>query len=223
MDISELIMQLKSENIKEKGSAISQLSRIAFRRADDVIPAIPHIGEGLTSSSNEIVFRSAWAVGQVAHKRADLVNSFVPTLVTLFQHSYTKVRCNAVWAVGRIGRANDSYVKEYMDDVFSLAKDNEPKVRHNMIWACENIATNYPELVEHKLDLFQEMLFDSDIEQVRREAPEIFRVLGTRIPQKTASYLSDLHGLLSDNDRVVKIHAEGAIRSINKGLSKSNH
>jgi len=90
MDISDLIMQLKSENIKEKGAAISQLSRIAFRNPDDVIPAIPHFGEGLTSSSNEIVYRSAWAVGQVAHKRADWVNSFVPTLVTLFQHPDTK-------------------------------------------------------------------------------------------------------------------------------------
>jgi len=219
MDISDLIMQLKSENIKEKGAAISQLSRIAFRNPDDVIPAIPHFGEGLTSSSNEIVYRSAWAVGQVAHKRADWVNSFVPTLVTLFQHPDTKARCHAVWAVGRIGRANGSSVEGYMDDVFSLARDKAPKVRQNMIWACENIATNYPELVEHKLDLFREMLFDNDVEQVRREAPEIFRVLGTRIPQKVAPYLSDLQELLSDNDKVVKIHAEGAIKSINKGLS----
>jgi len=219
MDVSNFLRQLKSEDDKEKGNAISRLSRIAFRNPEVIIPAILNFKEGLNSQSPEIVSKSAWAIGQVAHKRADLVSDFVPMLTSLFQHKEAKVRCNAVWAVGRIGRANDLYVKRHMNDIFSLATDEELKVRQNMIWACENIATNYPELIEHKLGLFQKMLFDSDVNQVRREAPEIFRVLGVRIPSKTAPYLSDLQKLLSDNDKVVRIHAEGAIKSINKGLS----
>lgn len=219
VDISDYLMQIKSENNELKGTAISQLSRIAFRNPEIIIPAIPYFRKGLESISHEIVSKSAWAIGQVANKRADLVSEFVLSLVELFQHSEPKVRSNALWAVGRIGRANGVFVKKYMDDIFSLAEDKEPKVRQDMIWACENIATNYPELVEHKLNIFQKLLFDDNIALVRREATEVFRVLGKKIPEKTAPYLSDLQELMSDNDRVVRIHAEGAIKSINKGLS----
>lgn len=223
MDVSDLILRLKSGGVKEKADAAGRLSRIAFHNPLDAAPALPCFKEGLQSGVDEIVFKSAWAAGQVAHKRADLVCGFVPALVNLFRHANAKARCNALWAFGRIGRADGRYVSAYMNDLFLTADDRDPRVRHNMIWACENIATHHPELVEHKLDVFRALLFDGDVKHVRREAPELFRVVGKRIPQRAAPYLPDLQTLLSDDDRVVRIHAEGAIRSINMGLSKLNH
>ena len=46
------------------------------------------------------------------------------------------------------------------------------------------------------------------------EAPEIFRVLGKRVPKLVAPYLEKLTNLSeNDSDRVVRIHAKGAIKA----------
>jgi len=47
-----------------------------------------------------------------------------------------------------------------------------------VIWACENIATQHPEWFVDALPIFIGLLGDPDTCYVRREAPEIFRVIG---------------------------------------------
>ena len=87
------------------------------------------------------------------------------------------------------------------------------------MWACENIATNAPELFCEKLDIFQELMGDSN-EKVRMESPEMFRVVGKRKPQCVKPYLNMLQ-YVADNDEhpVVKIHCVGAVRITRNALT----
>ena len=96
----------------------------------------------------------------------------------------------------------------------SLAEDGSPNVRLSFIWASENIATNAPEAYENVIPVFERLLDDENV-RVRMEAPEMFRVLGKRKPEYVRHCLEKLR-LLSehDEDRVVRIHAGGAIRVI---------
>ena len=52
-----------------------------------------------------------------------------------------------------------------------------------MIRACENIGINTPEVFIEHLPIFDKLLDDPNTEKVRGEAPEMFRVLGKRIPE----------------------------------------
>ena len=98
--------------------------------------------------------------------------------------------------------------------MFLLATDDSPSVRLSFIWASENIATNTPEAYEHFIPIFEKLLDDKNV-RVRIEAPEMFRVLGKRKPNFVRHCLNKLK-LLSeeDDDRIVRIHAKGAIKAI---------
>ena len=96
------------------------------------------------------------------------------------------------------------------------AKDSNLRVRLAFIWASENIATNTPDIYEDYMPLYVELLNDSD-DKVRMEAPEMFRVMGKRRPQKVYPYLGQLQWLAeNDPNPVVRIHCAGAIRITNK-------
>lgn len=57
-------------------------------------------------------------------------------------------------------------------------------------------------------------LLDDDGIRVRREAPEIFRVIGKRRPHFVAPYIPKLKVISeTDPDNVVKVHAAGAIKT----------
>ena len=63
------------------------------------------------------------------------------------------------------------------------------------------------------MPVFAPLLYDGD-DRVRREAPEIFRVLSKRRPAFVAPYLAQLRQVSqTDGDRVVRVHCLGAIRS----------
>ncbi len=117
-------------------------------------------------------------------------------------------------ALGRIGRADYELVRPYWDKIFRLSKDERPNVRLSFIWASENIAANTPEVFEKRVSVFEALLDDENV-RVRMEAPEMFRVLGKRRPAFVRHCLEKLELLAEhDPDRVVRIHAGGAIKAI---------
>ncbi len=125
------------------------------------------------------------------------------------------------WELGRIGRADKDLVIPYLDQLMKAREDEDAAVRLSFIWACENIGTNAPELFCEKLDIFYEMISDSN-EKVRMEAPEMFRVIGKRKPQYVEPYLDKLEWI-GENDEhpVVRIHSKGAVRITKNALEES--
>lgn len=124
------------------------------------------------------------------------------------------LRERAANALGRIGRADFSLISPFSSELFTLANDPQPSVRLSFIWASENIATNSPEQYESHMPIFAELLNDTD-DKVRMEAPEIFRVLGKREPDFVMPYIVQLQRISeNDSNRVVKIHALGAIKAM---------
>ena len=98
--------------------------------------------------------------------------------------------------------------------------DTEEAVRLAFVWACENIATGAPELFCDTLDLFYELISDKG-ERVRIEAPEMFRVMGKRLPHSVEPYLEKLEWFAEhDPHPVVRIHTSGAIRITKKALEE---
>ena len=103
--------------------------------------------------------------------------------------------------------------------IFVLAGDESPNVRLSFIWASENIATNTPEAYENSISVFEKLLDDKNV-RVRIEAPEMFRVLGKRKPEYVSHCLGKLDSMSkNDVDRVVRIHAQGAIKAISSHSS----
>ena len=146
-------------------------------------------------------------------------NEVVPYVsqIALFLNSPDALlRERAVNALGRIGRTRYETIMPWWDNLMLKAKDSNPRVRLAFIWASENIATNTPDIYEDYMPLYAELLNDSD-EKVRMEAPEMFRVMGKRRPQKVYPYLGQLQWLAeNDPNPVVRIHCAGAIRITNK-------
>jgi hypothetical protein len=63
------------------------------------------------------------------------------------------------------------------------------------------------------MPVFEKLLHDED-DKVRMEAPEIFRVLGKRRPEFVLPYVEQLRQISeSDDNRVVRIHCQGAIKA----------
>ena len=126
------------------------------------------------------------------------------------------LRERAVNALGRIGRGSFAAVEPYWAGLFRFAADEAPGVRLSFIWASENIASCTPDPYEPHMPIFAGLLQDPE-DRVRMEAPEIFRVLGKRQPELVRPYLEKLI-FISENDpnRVVRIHAAGAIKAAEK-------
>ena len=83
----------------------------------------------------------------------------------------------------RIGHSDFSLISDYLDLIISFSNDESPLVKLGMIRACENIGINTPEVFIEHLPIFDKLLDDPNTEKVRGEAPEMFRVLGKRIPE----------------------------------------
>ena len=63
------------------------------------------------------------------------------------------------------------------------------------------------------MSVFEKLLHDAD-DKVRIEAPEIFRVLGKRRPEFVRPYVEQLRQISeTDDNRVVRIHCQGAIKA----------
>ena len=175
--------------------------------------SIPYVSSQLTHESIKIQAKAFWLLGEMGLLYPLSVRDAVPTIASFFDSPIPLLRERAVNALGRIGRGSYPVIEPYWTDLFRFACDEEPKVRLAFIWASENIATNTPDIYEHHMSVFAELLHDTD-EKVRMEAPEIFRVLGKRRPEFVRPYIEQLQRVSeTDGNRVVRIHCLGAIKA----------
>lgn len=175
---------------------------------------ITFVASLLKGQSVKITGKSLWMLGEMGLLYPAEVRLFLEEIAVFLDAEDDFLRERALNALGRIGRAEYTLVRPYWDKMLSLAEDGSPNVRLSFIWASENIATNAPEAYENVIPVFERLLDDENV-RVRMEAPEMFRVLGKRKPEYVRHCLEKLR-LLSehDEDRVVRIHAGGAIRAI---------
>lgn len=175
---------------------------------------LPNVATLLKNHSPKIIAKALWLLGEMGLRHPHEIASYVEEIAGFIQSENDLLRERAANALGRIGRANYELVMPYIDALLSLNGDDKPNVRLSFIWACENIATNTAEAFEKWVGVFEAML-DDENEKVRMEAPEIFRVMGKRKPELVRSGLEKLMYLAEhDPNRVVRIHAAGAIRAI---------
>jgi hypothetical protein len=204
---------------KELIQKIKTISRNGFRNIETINDNdIKLLLENIKSPDNEIVEKIYWAVGQIGIHKPEKVEHLINYAFEDLKNESSEIRDNALFAIGRTGRANINLVKDRMDEIIKLHKDNNAKVRMSMIWACENIANSEADLFEPYISVFEEMLDDIDDEYVKKEIPEIFRVIGKYKPKLVEKSLGKLKSKLNDSNKVMRIHIDGAIKVIEKGL-----
>ena len=175
--------------------------------------SIPYVVSLLTHDSVKIQAKALWLLGEMGLVYSQSLQDTIPLIAAFCDSSMPLLQERAVNALGRIGRGDYSVIKPYWADLFRFASDGEPKVRLSFIWASENIATNTPDIYENYMPVFEKLLYDPD-DKVRMEAPEIFRVLGKRRPEFVRPYVEQLRQISeTDENRVVRIHCQGAIRA----------
>jgi len=167
--------------------------------------------------------KALWLLGEIGLHYPLNVQPYIKQISGYLKDDNPKLRERSVNALGRIGRANKNLILPYFDALIKMSSDTEETVRLAFVWACENIATNAPEFFCDKLDLFYELISDKG-ERVRIEAPEMFRVMGKRLPHSVEAYLKKLEWFSEhDSHPVVRIHTSGAIRITKKALEKTKH
>jgi HEAT repeat protein len=170
--------------------------------------------------SGAVKAKALWLLGEMGLKYPREIESHVNDIASYLEEDDSKLRERSANAIGRIGRADNDLVIDYMDKLMKMKDDESANVRHAFIWACENIATNAPDLFCDKLDIFFEMISDSE-DKVRIEAPEMFRVIGKTRPNCVGPYLKRLEYFAeNDENRIVRIHSAGAIRITKKVLEQ---
>ncbi len=175
--------------------------------------SIPYVASLLDHASEKIRAKALWLLGEMGLEHPQGVKNAVPAIASFCDSTSPLLRERAVNALGRIGRGDYRFIESYWPDMFRFADDAEPKVRLSFIWASENIATNTPDIYEGHMEIFAKLLSD-EVDQVRMEAPEIFRVLGKRRPQFVRPYIETLRkNSETDPNRVVRIHSAGAIKA----------
>ena len=177
---------------------------------------IPYVASLLSSDSTKIKAKTLWLLGEMGLKFPLAIKDSVSAIAAFCDSEESLLRERAVNALGRIGRGCYSSVEPYWDSLFRFAHDEEASVRLAFIWASENIATNTPDPYGAHMPLYAELLHDRD-DRVRKEAPEMFRVLGKRRPEFIEPYLEQLRTIAdTDSNRVVRIHCNGAIKATTK-------
>ena len=175
--------------------------------------SIPAVHSLLNSDSVKIQAKVLWLLGEMGLKYPAAMAEYIPSVAVFLNSNDTLLRERALNALGRTGRADFNLIKSYWSDLFRFAKDEAPGVRLNFIWAAENIATNNPDIYSDFMEVFAELLHDSN-DKVRMEAPEIFRVIGKIRPEFVKPYFKLLTKISeTDENRVVRIHSLGAIRA----------
>ena len=176
--------------------------------------SIPYVSSLLTHESEKIQAKVLWLLGEIGLEYPQLVKDKVPAICSFCESPVPLLRERAVNALGRIGRGDFTVVEPHWADLFRFATDEEAKVRLSFIWASENIATNTPDIYKDHMAIYAELLHDH-VDKVRMEAPEIFRVIGKRRPEFVKPFEEELRKLSeTDNNRVVRIHSLGALKTI---------
>ena len=204
-------MKYKNEELSE-AELYRKLGELT-KNKDDWEQSIQDVVSLLGSGTPKIQAKALWLLGEMGLKYPCEIACCVPSIAAFLNSVDSLLRERALNALGRIGRADFELVRTYWNDLFRFAKDEAPNVRLNFIWASENIATNTPDVYGDFMNVFAELLNDSD-ERVRMESPEIFRVLGKRKPEFVEPYIELLKKISeTDENRVVRIHAKGAIKA----------
>ena len=180
---------------------------------------IPQVAKYINYPSKKIKAKVLWILGELGFKNPEKIKPYIIQIAHELKNEDTKIRLRAVGALGRIGRGNFDLIKLHIPVILSKATDPNADVRMNFIWACENIATIFPNVFNSSMKIFAKLLDDEGI-RVKREAPEIFRVIGKRIPALVAPYIPKLKIISeTDPDAVVRIHATGAIKASIKQIN----
>ena len=180
---------------------------------------IPYVASLLKNQSPKITAKAMWLLGEMGLIYPQEIAPYTKEIASFIVSENDLLRERTANALGRIGRADYKLVAPYFKELFILAGDKSSNVRLSFIWASENIATNTPEAYKNHISVFEKLLDDENV-RVRMEAPEMFRVLGKRKPEYVSHCLDKLK-ILSKNDvdRVVRIHAKGAIKAISTNSS----
>ena len=183
---------------------------------------IDNVAEKLNEDySIAVKAKSLWLLGEMGLRYPIEIECHIEDIISYLDDDNPKLRERSVNAIGRIGRAVKNPIIPYLDKLMKMRYDESENVRHAFIWACENIATNAPELLCEKLEIFHEMISDSS-QKVRIEAPEMFRVIGKRKPEYVKPYLEKLEWIAAnDENPTVRIHSAGAVRITKKALKES--
>ena len=182
--------------------------------------SIPYVSSLLGHDSVKIQAKALWLLGEMGLTYPLAVKDAVTVIASFCDSASPLLRERAVNALGRIGRSSYQVVEQYWKYLFRFASDEEAKVRLNFIWASENIATNTPDIYENYMLVFEKLLHDED-DKVRMEAPEMFRVMGKRRPEFVMPYIEQLQILSeTDDSQVVRIHCQGAVKTITKALEE---
>ncbi|MGP1523007.1 MAG: HEAT repeat domain-containing protein [Treponema sp.] len=164
-----------------------------------------------------------WLLGEMGLYYPLQVRPYIEQIAGYLKDDNPKLRERSINALGRIGRADKTLILPFFDDLIKMRFDTAEEVRLAFVWACENIATNAPELFCGTLDLFYELISDAG-ERVQIEAPEMFRVMGKRLPHSVEPYLEKLERFAVHHSHpVVRIHTSGAIRITKKALDESKN
>jgi 3-methyladenine DNA glycosylase AlkD len=214
-------MRQKSRENEELIQKVKMMSRAGFHNVETITSEdIDVLTQNIKSTDEKLVEKIYWAMGQIGIHGPEKVKHLINYAFEDLKNECPAIRENALFALGRTGRANINLVKDRIDEIIRMHKDDNPKVRVNMIWACENLANSKADLFEPYINIFEKMLDDTDEQYVKKEIPEIFRVIGKYNPELVEKSLEKLKGKLNDDDRVMRIHIEGAIKVIEKGLLK---
>ena len=207
---------------KDEKEILKELREI--QKCNDWQNNIDNVAEKLNDGNSvNVKAKALWILGEMGLKYPQQVKSHIEQIAEHLEDESPKLRERSINALGRIGRADNNLVISYLDKLMNARNDEMGNVRLAFVWACENMATNAPELFCKKLDIFYEMIWDSN-EKVRIEAPEMFRVVGKRKPMCVKPYLEKLQWVAENDEHpVVRIHCEGAIRITNNVLDKSEN
>jgi len=207
----------RNKENKELIQKVKTISRNGFHNIETTNSEdIDFLTQNIKSTDNELVGKIYWAIGQIGIHRPEIVKHLINYAFEDLKNECPVIRENALFALGRTGRADINLVKDRINEIINLYKDNNAKVRMSMIWACENIANSKADLFEPYIKIFEEMLDDADEKYVKKEIPEIFRVIGKYNPEIVEQSLEKLKGKLIDNNKVMRIHIKGAIKVIEK-------
>jgi len=213
---------LEKEN-KELIQKIKTISRNGFHNIETISNEdIDFLTQNIKSTDNEIVEEIYWAIGQIGINKSEKIEHLINYAFDDLENECPIIRENALFAIGRTGRANVNLIKDRINEIIKMNNDNNSKVRMAMIWACENIANSKADLFEPYITIFEDMLDDEDEQYVKKEIPEIFRVIGKNNPELVEQSLEKLKGKLNDNNKVMRIHIKGAIKIIEKRIMKNN-
>lgn len=176
----------------------------------------------LDTPSVKVAAKLLWLIGEAGYAYPTLFTPDVFARVSKFlMYPEPLLRARAATALGRMGRGNPALIAPYSDMLMEMLSDSDGEVRLSAIWACENIASVSPEAFAARMNLFAPLLSDP-CERTRIEAPEMFRVMGKRLPESVYPFRDTLLALSeTDDNRVVRIHALGAVKAMDKAKEVS--